>query len=201
MAGIRLIVGLGNVGAAYENTRHNAGFWFADLLADQYGATFASETRFQGMVARANIAGQSVWLLKPSTLMNLSGRSVAALATFYKIELPEILVAHDELDMMPGQARLKQGGGVAGHNGLKDIRKSCGGDSFWRLRLGIGHPRELNLRQPVADFVLRPPSPEHTREIEDAINAALAQVSLLVAGEIREAMQNLHREVGKPRAG
>lgn len=201
MAGIRLIVGLGNVGAAYENTRHNAGFWFADLLADQVGATFASESRFQGMVAKATIAGRSIWLLKPSTLMNLSGRAVAALANFYKIELPEILVAHDELDMMPGQARLKQGGGVAGHNGLKDIRKSCGGDDFWRLRLGIGHPRELNLRQPVADFVLRPPSPEHTREIEDAINAALAQVPLLVAGEIRDAMQNLHREVGKPRAG
>lgn len=201
MAGIRLIVGLGNVGTAYENTRHNAGFWFADLLADQVGATFASESRFQGMVAKATIAGRSIWLLKPSTLMNLSGRAVAALANFYKIELPEILVAHDELDMMPGQARLKQGGGVAGHNGLKDIRKSCGGDDFWRLRLGIGHPRELNLRQPVADFVLRPPSPEHTREIEDAINAALAQVPLLVAGEIRDAMQNLHREVGKPRAG
>ncbi|MGH1359713.1 MAG: aminoacyl-tRNA hydrolase [Burkholderiaceae bacterium] len=201
MAGIRLIVGLGNVGAAYENTRHNAGFWFVDQVADQNGASFTSESRFHGMVAKVSVGGRPVWLLKPSTLMNLSGRSVAAIANFYKIDLEDILVAHDELDMMPGQAKLKQGGGVAGHNGLKDIRKSCGGDNFWRLRLGIGHPRELNLRQPVADFVLRPPSPEHTREIEDAMTAALARIPLLVAGEIREAMQALHRDVGKPKTG
>lgn len=201
MANIRLIVGLGNIGPAYENTRHNAGFWFVDQVADQARAVFTLETRFHGSVAKTTIAGHQVWLLKPATLMNLSGRAVSALANFYKIALDEILVAHDELDMMPGQARLKQGGGVAGHNGLKDIRKSCGGDAFWRLRIGIGHPRELNMRQSVADFVLRPPSPEHTREIEDAMNAAVPLVPPMLADDMREAMQSLHRQVGKPPTG
>jgi len=198
MAGIRLIVGLGNIGAAYEATRHNAGFWFVDLLADEARASLSLETRFHGAVAKANLGGQSVWLLKPYTLMNLSGQAVAALANFYKISIDEVLVVHDELDMMPGQARLKKGGGVAGHNGLKDIRQRCGGDDFWRLRIGIGHPRELNMRQPVADFVLRPPSPEHTREIEDAMRAAVPLVPQMLGEDMRDAMQSLHRAVGKP---
>ncbi|MFK7964252.1 MAG: aminoacyl-tRNA hydrolase [Burkholderiaceae bacterium] len=200
MADIRLIVGLGNIGAAYEATRHNAGFWFVDLLADEYRANLALETRFRGAVAKANIGGHSVWLLKPHTLMNLSGQAVAALTNFYKIAPDEILVVHDELDMLPGQAKLKKGGGVAGHNGLKDIRQRCGGDNFWRLRIGIGHPRELNSRQPVADFVLRPPSQDDTNAIEDAMRAALPLVPQMLGEDMREAMQSLHRAVGKPPA-
>ncbi len=201
MAAIKLIVGLGNVGAAYEATRHNAGFWFVDQLADRCGASLVHEGRFNGAMAKATIGGRQVWLLEPGTLMNRSGQAVAGLANFYKIGLDEILVAHDELDMMPGQARLKQGGGVAGHNGLKDIRQRCGGDGFWRLRIGIGHPRELNMRQPVADFVLRPPDEQHTRDIEHAICAALPLIELMVNDDMREAMQQLHRLVGKPPAG
>ena len=201
MAAIRLIVGLGNVGAAYEATRHNAGFWFVDQLADRCAVSLVYEGRFNGALAKANIAGRSVWLLEPATLMNRSGQAVAGLANFYKIALDEILVIHDELDMMPGQARLKLGGGVAGHNGLKDIRQRCGGDGFWRLRIGIGHPRELNMRQPVADFVLRPPDEQHMQDIERAINAALSVVEHMVNDDMREATQELHRLVGKPPAG
>ncbi len=201
MAAIRLIVGLGNIGAAYETSRHNAGFWFVDQLADRYAVSLVHEGRFNGAVAKATIGGRSVLLLEPSTLMNRSGQAVAGLANFYKIALDEILVVHDELDMMPGQAKLKFGGGVAGHNGLKDIRQRCGGDEFWRLRIGIGHPRELNMRQPVADFVLRPPDDQHMQDIEHAINAAVPLIEPMVKDEMREATQELHRLVGKPPTG
>ncbi len=200
MAGIRLIVGLGNVGAAYEATRHNAGFWFVDRIVEAYRGSLENDNRFHGQVGRLNIAGSPVWLLQPTTLMNLSGRAVSGLANFYKIQRDQILVAHDELDMMPGQVRIKRGGGVAGHNGLKDIRARCGGDEFWRLRIGIGHPRELGMRQPVVDFVLRPPSQADADLIDGALSAALAALPDLVAGRMNEAMLALHTAAGKPPA-
>ncbi|MEZ5651387.1 MAG: aminoacyl-tRNA hydrolase [Burkholderiaceae bacterium] len=198
MSGIRLIVGLGNIGAQYENTRHNAGFWFADALADRHAGRFERESRFHGEVTRIMIAGQSCWLLKPHTLMNRSGQAVASLANFFKIDPVEILVVHDELDMAPGQARLKFDGGVAGHNGLKDIRARCGSAQFWRLRIGIGHPREQGSRQPVADYVLRPPSPDDTRLIETSIGHGLDAIAPMVAGDSDAAMQGLHAAVGRP---
>lgn len=198
MDGIRLIVGLGNIGAQYEATRHNAGFWFADALADRLAVAWRRETRFQGDAARATIGAASCWLLKPHTLMNRSGQAVSALAGFYKIALDQVLVVHDELDMAPGQARLKFDGGVAGHNGLKDIRARCGGSGFWRLRLGIGHPRDRDLRQPVADYVLRPPDQEDLRLIETCIDHGLLAIPEMVAGQSEAAMHRLHASVGRP---
>lgn len=200
MPAIKLIAGLGNIGRQYENTRHNAGFWFADLLASRHAAGFGTESRFRGDVARVPIGGRQLWLIKPGTLMNLSGQAVAGLANFYKIELDEILVVHDELDLLPGQAKLKLGGGVAGHNGLKDIRARCGGAGFWRLRIGIGHPRELGMRQQVADFVLKPPSAEHRQQIDQCIDLALDSVADLAAGNFEAAMLKLHTSAGKPPA-
>ncbi len=192
MSGIRLIAGLGNLGRQYETTRHNAGFWFADLLARQYNASFSNESRFNGDVARIAVAGRQIWLIKPSTMMNLSGQAVAGLANFYKIEPEQILVVHDELDLMPGQIKLKLGGGVAGHNGLKDIRARCGSANYWRLRVGIGHPRELGMRQQVADFVLKRASAEHQQEIDDAIDKSLGIIPELINGEFEAAMLTLH---------
>ena len=150
---IRLIVGLGNPGPEYERTRHNAGFRFLDALADKNGGTFRNEPKFKGEIARARIAGEEVWLLKPLTFMNSSGESVSAVANYYKIKPEEILVVHDEMDLLPGCMRIKQGGGNAGHNGLKSITQQLGTPNFWRLRLGIGHPRTLGLAQQVFDFV------------------------------------------------
>ncbi len=192
MTGIRLIAGLGNVGREYERTRHNAGFWFVDALAGRVGAAFATEAKFHADVARASLRGRGVWLLKPRTYMNRSGLAVAAIANFYKITPAEILVAYDELDLPPGTARLKRGGGNAGHNGLRDIQARCGSADFWRLRLGIGHPRTLELRQEVADFVLHPPSGAHLAAIEEAIARGLDRVDELVDGAFEAAMQALH---------
>ena len=143
---IRLIVGLGNPGPDYETTRHNAGFWLADHLADDLRASFALEKSFFGMVAKARLGADNVLLLKPNTYMNRSGQAVGALARFYKLAPEAVLVLHDELDLMPGQVKLKQGGGHAGHNGLKDIQAALGSPNFWRLRIGIGHPRTLGWR-------------------------------------------------------
>jgi len=192
MSGIRLIAGLGNIGRQYENTRHNAGFWFADQLVRQNSASFSNESRFNGDVARVAYAGRQIWVIKPTTLMNLSGQAVAGLANFYKIEPEQILVVHDELDLMPGQIKLKQGGGVAGHNGLKDIRARCGSANFWRLRVGIGHPRELGMRQQVADFVLKRASAEHQQDIDASIDKSLGVVPELINGEFEAAMLTLH---------
>lgn len=201
MADIRLIVGLGNVGSPYENTRHNAGFWFVDALARRKGGQWRRETRFNGEAVRAQMAGgHSCWLLKPHTLMNRSGQSVAALAGFYKFAPEEVLVVHDELDMAPGQARLKFDGGVAGHNGLKDIRARLGSAGFWRLRLGIGHPRDSGSRQPVADYVLRPPGPDDLQAIETGIAHGLDVIDDFVSGDAQGAMQRLHGAVGRPPA-
>ena len=196
MTGIALIAGLGNIGRQYEQTRHNAGFWFVDELARQYAAQLSTQSRFHGDAVKANIGSGQVWLLKPGTLMNLSGKSVSALANFYKIPTEQILVVHDELDLAPGQARLKSGGGVAGHNGLKDIRAQCGGAQFWRLRIGIGHPRELGLRQQVADFVLNRASTEHQSAIDRALDESLRVVPDLLAGDFESAMQQLHTATG-----
>ena len=192
LRGIRLIAGLGNVGADYERTRHNAGFWFVDQLAAVYRGDFRHERKFSGDLARVRIAGDDVWLLKPSTYMNLSGQAVVALALFYRILPDQILVAHDELDLPPGDVRLKQGGGVAGHNGLKDIRARLSTDAFWRLRLGIGHPRSLGLTQAVADFVLHPPRREEAQVIDLAIDRAQGVVEPLVRADFAGAMKLLH---------
>ncbi len=191
-APIRLIVGLGNPGAEYEATRHNAGFWLVDALSRQHGGHLRMENKFHGTVARLNIKGQEVWLLQPQTYMNRSGQAVAALMRFYKIAPAEILVAHDELDLAPGIAKLKQGGGAAGHNGLKDIIAALGTQDFWRLRIGIGHPRTLGLQQEVADFVLHRASGEHQQAIDAALKMCTEIVPALSEGEFTRATMQLH---------
>ena len=186
----RLIVGLGNPGAEYSETRHNAGFWFCERLADTLGVRFSHESRFHGLVANAREAG--MWLLMPQTFMNRSGQAVAALANFYKIEPGEILVIHDDLDLPPGGIRLKLGGGNGGHNGLKDIQARLGTPDFWRLRLGIGHPRTLNLAQQVVDFVLHPPRKAELPDIEHALARCQLAWPKLSAGDFAGAQQQLH---------
>lgn len=183
---MKLIVGLGNPGREYEATRHNAGFWWVDQLARQQGVTLRMESRFHGLVAR--IAGQECWLLEPATFMNASGRSVAALAHFYRVPPDQILVVHDELDLPPGGTKLKRGGGAAGHNGLKDIISALGPD-FWRLRLGIGHPGD---RAQVIHYVLERPRKEEQAAIDDAIDRSLEIWPMLADGRTEEAMLKLH---------
>ena len=192
MTAIRLIAGLGNIGPEYEATRHNAGFWFVDSLARQAGARLARESKFHGTLARASLHGAQCWLLEPGTYMNRSGRAVAALANFYRIAPEEILVVHDELDLAPGLSKMKQGGGHAGHNGLRDIQATLGSPMFWRLRIGIGHPRTLNLNQAVEDFVLHPPGRADLLLIEAEIERALAIVPDCLAGRMEAAMLKLH---------
>lgn len=184
----RLIVGLGNPGPEYEATRHNVGFWFVDQLANELKMTLAPQGKFHGLAARSG----ELWLLQPTTFMNRSGQAVAALANFYKIAPSEILVIHDELDLLPGAIRLKQGGGNGGHNGLKDIQARLGSPDFWRLRLGIGHPRTLGLAQQVADFVLHPPRKEEMPPIEQALHRCLLAWQKLAAGDYPGAQRQLH---------
>lgn len=200
MSAIRLIVGLGNPGPEYEHTRHNAGFWWVDALAHEHGGRFAREAKFHGEVARATLSGASVWLLKPGTYMNRSGRAVAALAGFYRIAPDEILVVHDELDLPPGSSKMKLGGGAAGHNGLKDIAQALGTPAFWRLRLGIGHPRTLGLQQEVADFVLHAPRRDELTAIEDELRRSLVIAPDALAGHLEAAMHKLHSRPRPPRA-
>ncbi|MEP7062563.1 MAG: aminoacyl-tRNA hydrolase [Betaproteobacteria bacterium] len=186
---IRLVAGLGNIGREYVATRHNAGFWFADALAARLGASFARESRFSGDLAKAG----ALRIVKPSTYMNLSGQSVAALAHFHALAPEEILVVHDELDLKPGEAKMKLGGGVAGHNGLRDIRARLGTPDFWRLRLGIGHPRDSEFtEQPVVDYVLRPPRSDERAAIGAAIDAALDAWADIASGNFERAMLALH---------
>ena len=192
MNGIRMIVGLGNPGPEHEEDRHNAGFWFVEAVARAHGGSFSNETKFFGRVARARIGHEQVWLLEPTTYMNRSGLAVAALAGFYRIAPEQILVAHDELDLLPGQVKLKQGGGSAGHNGLKDITAKLGGPGFWRLRLGIGHPRSFQLNQQVADFVLHRPGRDDRQAIDEQIDRALACLPDAVAGHFEAATMKLH---------
>jgi PTH1 family peptidyl-tRNA hydrolase len=190
---IRLIVGLGNPGADYEQTRHNAGFWLVDNLANSLpNARLQRESGFNAMVAKTIIGGTQLWLLEPQTYMNRSGQSVGAIARFYKIQPDEVLVVHDELDLMPGAAKLKKGGSSGGHNGLKDITAALGTQDYWRLRIGIGHPRTLNLNQPVADFVLHRPRREEQLLIEEAIEKALRIIPTAVAGDFNKATMELH---------
>jgi PTH1 family peptidyl-tRNA hydrolase len=196
-AEIRLIVGLGNPGPDHVHDRHNAGFWFADAAAREYGGRFAREPKFSGELAKIMVGARALWLLKPLTYMNRSGQAVAAVANFYRIGIDEILVVHDELDLLPGQARLKNGGGTAGHNGLKDISARLGGPGFWRLRLGIGHPRSLGLNQQVVDFVLHRPSLQDIELIGTEIGRSIACLPDLVAGDFQAATMSLHTR-GKP---
>jgi len=195
---IRLIVGLGNVGAEYERTRHNAGFWFVDAIARKAGVTFGNERKFHGEAARLRDRGRELWLLKPGTYMNRSGQAVVALALYYKILPTQILVAHDEVDLPPGVVKLKRGGGTAGHNGLRDIQARLTTPDFWRLRLGIGHPRDSELtQQEVVDYVLKPPRGEEGGAIESAIDKALAAWPAIAGGEFERAMLSLHTKDAK----
>ena len=191
---ISLVVGLGNPGTPYERTRHNAGFWLVDRWAAKLGASFQVEKGFFGDVAKARWQGRQLLLLKPSTFMNRSGQSVGALARFYKVPVTSILVAHDELDLLPGQVRLKSGGGHAGHNGLRDIQAVFGDAGFWRLRVGIGHPRSLGLTQAVADFVLHPPSADDEQKILKALQRCDDAMALLLDADMSRAMGQLHRD-------
>lgn len=190
---IRLIVGLGNPGPEYEQTRHNAGFWLVDNLANSVArCRLQRESRFNALVAKTSIAGQDVWLLEPQTFMNRSGQSVGGLTRFYKIMPDEVLVVHDELDIAPGLAKIKKGGSSGGHNGLKDVSAALGTQDYWRLRIGIGHPRALNLQQPVIDFVLHRPRKDEQMLIDEAIARSIEVVPLLCEGKFEAAIMQLH---------
>ena len=186
---IKLFVGLGNPGPEYEATRHNAGFWWIDALARDLKVTLMPERSYHGLMARTQVNGKPLWLLEPQTFMNVSGKSVAALARFFKIEPTEILVVHDELDVVPGQAKLKLGGSHAGHNGLRDIHAQLGTGDYWRLRLGIGHP---GVKSEVANWVLKKPLKEQREAIDDAIVRTLHAFPALVAGEMDKATLLIH---------
>jgi len=186
---IRLFVGLGNPGTDYDPTRHNAGFWWIDAVAKALNVTLVMDKSYYGQTARTVVNGQTVWLLKPQTFMNLSGKSVAALANFFKISPQEMLVAHDELDIAPGEAKLKLGGSHAGHNGLRDIHAQFGTDQYWRLRLGIGHPGN---KAEVIHWVLKKPSPDHRIAIEQSIDRALKALPQLLAGDMEQATRLIH---------
>ncbi|HEY7787243.1 MAG TPA: aminoacyl-tRNA hydrolase [Casimicrobiaceae bacterium] len=186
---IRLVAGLGNPGRGYAATRHNAGFWFVDALASKVGSTFTHEAKFSAEVAKAG----DIRICKPMTFMNLSGRSVAGIARFFGMAPDAVLVVHDELDLKPGDAKLKLGGGVAGHNGLRDVQAQLGSADFWRLRLGIGHPRDSEFSErEVVDYVLKPPDREDRFAIESAIDRALGAWREIAAGDMERAMMSLH---------
>lgn len=193
---IDLIVGLGNPGPAYEGTRHNAGFWLVDGFARRCRGEFKTESRFTGETCKAQLDGRRGWLLKPTTYMNRCGQSVVSLSKYYKIPVERILVVHDELDLPPGVARLKKGGGHGGHNGLRDIIKALGGNkAFMRLRIGIGHPGQSDQ---VADFVLDDPSKRERLLIEDAIDDAIDVLPLILDGDFEKAMNRLHTKKPAP---
>jgi PTH1 family peptidyl-tRNA hydrolase len=185
---LKLIVGLGNPGPDYARTRHNAGFFFVDALARRYGGNFRNESRHQGELARVKIDGTEIWLLKPMTFMNRSGGPTRSVAGFYKVPAEGVLVAYDELDFAAGMIKLKQGGGAAGHNGIRDVIAQMG-DPFWRLRIGIGHPGD---RAAVLNYVLGRPSAEDIRLIDEAIDAGLDVLPLLLSDGGQKAMHRLH---------
>jgi PTH1 family peptidyl-tRNA hydrolase len=192
---IDLIVGLGNPGAEYEATRHNAGFWFVDLLAREHGGNFARDRKLQGDSAEIKIAGHRVRLLKPTTYMNLSGQSVSAAVSYYKIPLEHVLVAYDELDLPPGRAQLKFDGGGAGHNGVGSVIEHLG-TKFWRLRFGVGHPRDAERagggRRQVIDHVLRRATAEEDAAIRDSLSEAAAILPVLLEHGAERAKNRLH---------
>ena len=210
MTSIRLVAGLGNPGAAYALHRHNVGFWLLEKVAARWGQgafaagieSWSMESRFQSRVCRVSIDGpserQALWLACPQTFMNRSGSAVSALARFHQIAPEEILVVHDELDIAPGEIRLKQGGGHGGHNGVRDIATQLGSPNFWRLRLGIGHPRTLGLTQEVADFVLHRPRAEDQQAIEEAMGRCLAVMPEIISGSYAQAQRALHRPTPTP---
>lgn len=185
---IKLIAGLGNPGPDYAQTRHNAGFWFLDRLAGT--SHWQHEARFQAEVSKLTPSG--IWLMKPLTFMNRSGQAVGALARFYRIAVEDILVVHDELDLLPGDVRLKQGGGHGGHNGVRDIASALGSPDFWRLRIGIGHPRSLQLSQQVADFVLHRPRADEAIAIDLALDRCEQAMADILKGEMPAAQRLLH---------
>ena len=193
-ADIRLIVGLGNPGADYVDTRHNAGFWFVDQLAEELSLTLRFEKRFNTELCKYRYEDKDVFLIKPQTFMNRSGQSLAAVARFYKIKSPQILVIHDELDLDPGSNRLKQGGGHGGHNGLRDAINHLGDREFFRLRVGIGHPGD---RDQVINYVLHRPSVSDKTLIENANRESLEVMPLVFEGRIDKAMQALHTPTGQ----
>jgi PTH1 family peptidyl-tRNA hydrolase len=188
---VRLVVGLGNPGKEYERTRHNAGFWLVERFASANGVMLRKDGKFQALVGRH----EQAFLLMPQSFMNGSGRAVQMLAGFFKIKPEEMLVVHDELDFTPGVARVKQGGGIAGHNGLKDISQRLGSHDYWRLRIGIGHPGD---KDAVADYVLQRPSAEDKTAIDQAIDRALQVLPQMIAGDMQSAMQKLHSGEPKP---
>jgi len=189
MTAIRLIVGLGNPGREYESTRHNVGFWWVEEFARAQKLNFKSESKFHGLTARGQVQGHEIMLLMPQTFMNHSGRAVGALAQFFKIEPAEMLVIHDELDLPPGVARLKMGGGHGGHNGLKDIIAHLGTKDFWRLRIGIGHPGD---RAEVSNYVLGDPRREERELIDEAMQKAQNIAYMVIEGKTEAAMLKLH---------
>jgi len=188
-ADIRLIVGLGNPGAQYQDTRHNAGFWFVDEVARIAGATLRPEPRFHGLAAKVMFDTHELWLLQPTTFMNRSGQATAALARFYKIAPEQILVAHDEIDLPVGQIKLKYAGGHGGHNGLRDLHAHLGTPNYWRLRLGVDHPGSKDL---VVDYVLHAPSKVDRAQIDSTIDEACRQLPALLRGEAALVMNHLH---------
>lgn len=193
---IRLLVGLGNPGPEYHDTRHNAGFWFIDAVARELKTTLAPERGYFGLVARTNLREGPVWLLQPMTFMNLSGKSVAAMARFFKLAPGEILVAHDELDLLPGQIKLKLGGSHAGHNGLRDIHEQLDSADFWRLRIGIGHP---GVRSEVVSYVLRKPTAEQRDAVDQSIAQGVSALDLLLEGDMERALMKVHAKPPRPK--
>lgn len=190
---IKLIAGLGNPGKKYESTRHNAGFWLVERLAAQHRLTLRKEAKFHGLAGKLDTAAGTAWLLLPQTWMNESGLAVGALAQFRKIAADEILVIHDELDLPPGGVKIKQGGGHAGHNGLRDIIECLGTPEFWRLRIGIGHPRDVAAsEQEVVDFVLHAPRKDERALIDAAIDRSVAVFDLILDDKMAAAMHRLH---------
>ena len=187
--GIRLVIGLGNPGPDYALTRHNAGFWLVDKLVDAYHGEFRAEAKFHGLMARVPVGGQDLRLLKPSTYMNHSGRAVAAVARYFDIPAEQILIAYDELDLPPGRAKLKHGGGHAGHNGMRDSIAALGSRDFWRLRIGIGHPGD---KSRVIGYVLGRPSQADAAAILDVADDAVRAIPDLVEGRFQLAMNRLH---------
>ena len=186
---IKLIAGLGNPGPEYENTRHNAGFLFLDAVARELKASWTMDKSYHALVARTLVQGETVWLLKSQTFMNLSGKSVSALSRFFKVKPDEILVVHDDLDIAPGEAKLKFGGGHAGHNGLRDIHAQLATGDYWRLRLGIGHPGD---KSEVANWVLKKPSLDHRIALEQCIDRSLKALPALLNGDMTQATMLIH---------
>jgi len=185
---LQLIVGLGNPGSQYQLTRHNAGFWFVDAMVQHLNTQFKTDSKFNAEICKANIAGQSIWIAKPLTFMNLSGDAVQKIAHFYKIPTNSILVVHDELDLPVGTVKYKSAGGHGGHNGLRDLSQKIGKE-FWRLRVGIGHPGD---KSKVHDYVLRRPSTGDEAEILNSIDIAFESIELAISGDTEKAMHKLH---------